>query len=209
MRKSHDTTQTKWPVVHFNVPLDWPVWNKLAASQTLLWRRQKNLCLSWSTEKSNKPLHLHVSYANEAHFLPCRGFEWQLYCMAGRMKMFCNLCRKNSFPYKKKNLLFLWYHATRLPCKTSQAITSYKQPLRLYTVVGHLTGGLTVICIFSHILVVNHKLCVQVIILTRHSWTVQAPVGQREYTAIQWLNHYQCFVNTYPLDSDLSNGQFV
>ena len=40
---------------------------------------------------------------------------------------------------------------------------------------------------------------------------VQAPVVQRLDNAIQRINHYPadsvvCFVNTYPLDSDLSGG---
>ena len=39
-----------------------------------------------------------------------------------------------------------------------------------------------------------------------------APVVQRLDNAIHWLNHYPadsmvCFVNTYPLDIDLSRGQ--
>ena len=38
-----------------------------------------------------------------------------------------------------------------------------------------------------------------------------APVVQRLDNAIHWINHYLvdsvvCFVNTYPLDSDLSGG---
>ena len=33
--------------------ITWLVWNKLAASKTLLWRRQKNSWVSWSTGKSN------------------------------------------------------------------------------------------------------------------------------------------------------------
>ena len=38
-----------------------------------------------------------------------------------------------------------------------------------------------------------------------------APVVQRLVNAIHWINHYPadsvvCFVNTYPLDSDLSDG---
>ena len=40
---------------------------------------------------------------------------------------------------------------------------------------------------------------------------VLAPVVQRLDNAIHWINHYPadsvvCFVNTYPLDSDLSGG---
>ena len=41
--------------------------------------------------------------------------------------------------------------------------------------------------------------------------THQAPVVLRLDNAIHWINHYAvdsvvCFVNTYPLDSDLSGG---
>ena len=42
-------------------------------------------------------------------------------------------------------------------------------------------------------------------------FTAQAPVVQRLDNAIHRINHYPadsvvCFVNTYPLDSDLSGG---
>ena len=45
----------------------------------------------------------------------------------------------------------------------------------------------------------------------RHVCVPQAPVVQRLYNAIHRINHYPadsvvCFVNTYPLDSDLSGG---
>ena len=43
------------------------------------------------------------------------------------------------------------------------------------------------------------------------SYLLQAPVGQKQDNAIHRINHYPadgvvCFVNIYPLDSDLSGG---
>ena len=43
-------------------------------------------------------------------------------------------------------------------------------------------------------------------------YLAQVPVDQRVYNAIHWINHYPvdrvvCFINTHPLDSDLSGGQ--
>ena len=62
------------------------------------------------------------------------------------------------------------------------------------------TAG-TVICFEPHCLSCLH-----------HSWSKPlAPVVQRLDNAIHRINHYPadsvvCFVNTYPLDSDLSGG---
>ena len=49
-----------------------------------------------------------------------------------------------------------------------------------------------------------HNICSPVRV--DHAWVVQ-----RMDNAIHWINHYPadsvvCFVNTYPLDSDLSSG---
>jgi len=45
----------------------------------------------------------------------------------------------------------------------------------------------------------------------RHQWKHLARVAQRLYNAIHRVNHYPvdsvvCFINIYPLDSDLSGG---
>ena len=53
MRKSHDATQKKISSRGAFQRTTWLVWNKLAASKTLLWRRQKNSWVSRSTGKSN------------------------------------------------------------------------------------------------------------------------------------------------------------
>ena len=48
--------------------------------------------------------------------------------------------------------------------------------------------------------------------VSRSLWKSLAPVVQRVYNAIHLINHYPvdsvvCFLNTYPLDSDLSGGE--
>ena len=52
-RKSNDATQEKLPSWGAFQCTKWLVWNKLAASKMLLWRRQKNSWVSRSTGKSN------------------------------------------------------------------------------------------------------------------------------------------------------------
>ena len=53
IRKSHDATQKKMSSRGGFQCTTWMVWNKLAASKTLLWRRQKKSWVSRSTGKSN------------------------------------------------------------------------------------------------------------------------------------------------------------
>ena len=57
IRKSHDATQKNMSSCGAFQCTTWLVWNKLAASKTLLWRRQKNSWVSRSTWKSNSKFH--------------------------------------------------------------------------------------------------------------------------------------------------------
>ena len=53
IRKSHDATHKKMSSRGAFQCTTWLVWNKLATSKTLLWRRQKNSWVSQSTGKGN------------------------------------------------------------------------------------------------------------------------------------------------------------
>ena len=55
----------------------------------------------------------------------------------------------------------------------------------------------------------SHSISVAIYCLSLHAY--QAPVVRKVHNAIHRINHYQvdsvvCFVNTYPVDSDLSGG---
>ena len=57
----------------------------------------------------------------------------------------------------------------------------------------------------------KHHLINLTLMYFQYAVILQAPVVQRLDNAIQRINHYPadsvvCFVNTYPLDSDLSGG---
>ena len=61
VNKNHVIRKTPWPHTEKKMSsrgafqcTTWLVWNKLAASKTLLWRRQKNSWVSRFTERSNK-----------------------------------------------------------------------------------------------------------------------------------------------------------